>query len=219
MLRSVLSVLYWLIQVFDHGQACRDLGLCTPLLTCSHCQCYFCYARYQPREAQHCVPALTPLSYSTKQWWWVPNHAPSLGALNNNLLLDHRLSSLVSVNLQQLPPPPKQKILSNNNSSFNLFCAGDSFVKDGQNFTVVSGSMHYFRVVPQLWPDRLHKLRACGLNTGTICPLYTRTHHRPLPTWCIWGREGGREREREQRTCSLPFFNKLCHMTLFLCFQ
>ncbi|MFE3449932.1 beta-galactosidase family protein [Nonomuraea sp. NPDC059194] len=31
--------------------------------------------------------------------------------------------------------------------------------------TVLSGAMHYFRTLPQQWPDRLGKLRAMGLDT------------------------------------------------------
>ncbi|GFO02827.1 beta-galactosidase, partial [Plakobranchus ocellatus] len=32
-------------------------------------------------------------------------------------------------------------------------------------FRIFSGAMHYFRVVPEYWMDRLKKLKACGLNT------------------------------------------------------
>lgn len=42
---------------------------------------------------------------------------------------------------------------------------GDHFVLDGRPFRILSGSIHYFRVIPQLWEDRLLKLRAMGLNT------------------------------------------------------
>lgn len=39
------------------------------------------------------------------------------------------------------------------------------FLLDGVPFTVLSGAIHYFRVVPEYWEDRLKKLRACGFNT------------------------------------------------------
>ena len=39
------------------------------------------------------------------------------------------------------------------------------FLLDGKPFTVISGAIHYFRVVPDYWEDRLKKLRACGFNT------------------------------------------------------
>ncbi|AIQ22730.1 beta-galactosidase family protein [Paenibacillus sp. FSL H7-0737] len=36
---------------------------------------------------------------------------------------------------------------------------------DGQPYRIVSGAIHYFRVVPEYWKDRLLKLKACGFNT------------------------------------------------------
>ncbi|MBE5802646.1 MAG: beta-galactosidase [Clostridiales bacterium] len=41
----------------------------------------------------------------------------------------------------------------------------DNFYLDGKTFQVISGSIHYFRVVPQYWRDRLLKLLAMGCNT------------------------------------------------------
>ena len=41
----------------------------------------------------------------------------------------------------------------------------DRFLIDGQPTTILSGAIHYFRVVPEYWEDRLKKLKACGLNT------------------------------------------------------
>jgi len=40
-----------------------------------------------------------------------------------------------------------------------------SFLLHGQPFRILSGAMHYFRVVPEYWRDRLEKMRAFGLNT------------------------------------------------------
>jgi beta-galactosidase len=42
---------------------------------------------------------------------------------------------------------------------------GDHFALDGRPLRILSGAMHYFRVPPELWADRLLKLRAMGLNT------------------------------------------------------
>lgn len=39
------------------------------------------------------------------------------------------------------------------------------FEMDGQPFRILAGAMHYFRVPPQYWGDRLHKLRLMGCNT------------------------------------------------------
>ncbi len=41
---------------------------------------------------------------------------------------------------------------------------GDGFVLDGKPIRLISGAMHYFRIVPDYWEDRLRKLRACGFN-------------------------------------------------------
>ncbi|MBR2460151.1 MAG: beta-galactosidase, partial [Clostridia bacterium] len=48
-------------------------------------------------------------------------------------------------------------------STFNF--KGKSFYLDGKPFTVLSGAMHYWRIVPEYWEDRLKKLKACGFNT------------------------------------------------------
>ena len=40
-----------------------------------------------------------------------------------------------------------------------------NFLLDGQPFRILSGAMHYFRIHPDYWRDRLIKLKALGLNT------------------------------------------------------
>ncbi|KAJ3664571.1 hypothetical protein Zmor_000127 [Zophobas morio] len=39
------------------------------------------------------------------------------------------------------------------------------FTLNDKNISIYSGTMHYFRIPPQHWRDRLRKLRAAGLNT------------------------------------------------------
>ena len=39
------------------------------------------------------------------------------------------------------------------------------FVVEGKAKRILSGAIHYFRVVPDYWEDRLKKLQAAGLNT------------------------------------------------------
>ena len=46
------------------------------------------------------------------------------------------------------------------------------FFRDGKPHRILSGAMHYFRIPPQYWRDRMEKLRACGFNT--------------LETYCCW---------------------------------
>lgn len=41
----------------------------------------------------------------------------------------------------------------------------DQFLYNGQATRIISGAIHYFRVVPEYWEDRLQKLLACGFNT------------------------------------------------------
>lgn len=48
-------------------------------------------------------------------------------------------------------------------SIFDL--TSDGFAYNGQKVSILSGAVHYFRVVPEYWRDRLLKLKACGLNT------------------------------------------------------
>ena len=42
---------------------------------------------------------------------------------------------------------------------------GTDFVVMGKKMKILSGAMHYFRIPPAYWEDRLMKLKAMGLNT------------------------------------------------------
>ena len=42
---------------------------------------------------------------------------------------------------------------------------GNIFIKDGEEYTIISGAMHYFRIPREYWRDRLQKLKECGFNT------------------------------------------------------
>lgn len=41
----------------------------------------------------------------------------------------------------------------------------DHFEIDGKKFNIYSGTIHYFRIMPEYWRDRLLKLKAAGFNT------------------------------------------------------
>jgi beta-galactosidase len=43
--------------------------------------------------------------------------------------------------------------------------SGDQFLLNDKPFRILSGAIHYFRIVPEYWRDRLEKARAFGLNT------------------------------------------------------
>jgi beta-galactosidase len=46
-----------------------------------------------------------------------------------------------------------------------LTISGNHFRLNNEPFRILSGALHYFRVVPEYWRDRLAKMRAFGLNT------------------------------------------------------
>lgn len=58
---------------------------------------------------------------------------------------------------------------------------GEQFLLDQKPFRFLSGTIHYFRVTPDYWEDRLKKLRACGFNaveTYTCWNLHERQEGR-----------------------------------------
>lgn len=48
---------------------------------------------------------------------------------------------------------------------FEIAMGLSKFYLDGKPFQIISGAIHYFRVVPEYWQDRLEKLKAMGCNT------------------------------------------------------
>ncbi|MFE9424846.1 beta-galactosidase family protein [Kitasatospora sp. NPDC006697] len=46
-----------------------------------------------------------------------------------------------------------------------LTTTADGFLRDGRPHRIVSAAVHYFRIHPDLWHDRLARLRAMGVNT------------------------------------------------------
>ena len=47
----------------------------------------------------------------------------------------------------------------------SVFEIRDDFYLGGKPFKIISGAIHYFRIVPEYWRDRLEKLKAMGANT------------------------------------------------------
>ncbi|WP_338483133.1 beta-galactosidase family protein [Streptomyces sp. SCSIO 75703] len=57
--------------------------------------------------------------------------------------------------------------------------SAEGFTLDGRPLRILSGALHYFRVLPAQWPQRLRMLRAMGLNTvETYVPW---NFHEPRP--------------------------------------
>ena len=50
-------------------------------------------------------------------------------------------------------------------SAMALEARDNEFFLNGKSLRILSGAMHYFRVLPQYWSDRMRKMKACGLNT------------------------------------------------------
>ncbi|XP_031263428.1 beta-galactosidase 17 isoform X1 [Pistacia vera] len=57
--------------------------------------------------------------------------------------------------------------------------AEDMFWKDGKPFQIIGGDVHYFRVLPEYWEDRLLRAKALGLNTIQIYVPWNL--HEPKP--------------------------------------
>ena len=59
----------------------------------------------------------------------------------------------------------KERDPENSDEGAKLTTNGLEFSLHGKPFRILSGAIHYFRVVPEYWKDRLLKLKAMGLNT------------------------------------------------------
>ncbi|VVC31544.1 Glycoside hydrolase superfamily,Beta-galactosidase 1-like,Glycoside hydrolase, family [Cinara cedri] len=66
-----------------------------------------------------------------------------------------------------------------NERTFIIDYEKNEFLKDGQVFRYVSGSLHYFRVPQQYWKDRIQKYKAAGLNAITTYVEWSL--HEPYP--------------------------------------
>ncbi len=55
--------------------------------------------------------------------------------------------------------------MANENVNKGTFEIRDRFYLNGEPFQIIAGGIHYFRVLPEYWEDRLQKLKALGCNT------------------------------------------------------
>ncbi|KAM0938187.1 putative beta-galactosidase [Dioscorea sansibarensis] len=60
---------------------------------------------------------------------------------------------------------PRRHLSKSKSGDRGFWIADDKFWKDGQPFQIIGGDLHYSRVVPQYWKDRLLRAKALGLNT------------------------------------------------------
>ncbi|XP_015280560.1 PREDICTED: beta-galactosidase-1-like protein [Gekko japonicus] len=63
--------------------------------------------------------------------------------------------------------------------SFSIDYTNNCFCKDGVPFRYISGSIHYFRIPPGYWKDRLLKMYMSGLNAVQVYVPWN--YHEPLP--------------------------------------
>ncbi|XP_069473009.1 beta-galactosidase-like [Ambystoma mexicanum] len=59
-------------------------------------------------------------------------------------------------------------VMASTSPTFHIDYENNCFRKDGQVFRYVSGSIHYFRIPPEYWKDRLLKMYMAGLNAIQI---------------------------------------------------
>ncbi|XP_023341954.1 beta-galactosidase isoform X3 [Eurytemora carolleeae] len=73
---------------------------------------------------------------------------------------------------------------SANKRTFSISFRKNTFIKDGEPYRYISGSMHYFRVPRQYWRERLEKMRVAGL---TCVQTYVEwSSHQPNPEETIF---------------------------------
>ncbi|CDY11134.1 BnaC06g23860D [Brassica napus] len=83
---------------------------------------------------------------------------------------------------QSLPPalPRDEKMMSR-----KFYIKDDMFWKGENPFQIIGGDLHYFRVLPEYWEDRLMRAKALGLNTiQTYVPWNL---HEPKPGKMVQG--------------------------------
>lgn len=76
---------------------------------------------------------------------------------------------LISISLLATVRTVRHNALNSSTTrSFTIDYENDCFLKDGEPFRYVSGSIHYVRVHPSDWADRLRKMRYAGLDAVQV---------------------------------------------------
>lgn len=94
------------------------------------------------------------------------------------------------------------------------FVIGDEdFLLDGRPHRIISGALHYFRVHPDLWADRIDKARLLGLNTvETYVPWNA---HAPAPD--RWTTDGMLDLGRFLRTVAEAGLHAIVRPGPYIC--
>ncbi|MGW1091550.1 glycoside hydrolase family 35 protein [Streptomyces sp. NPDC002596] len=69
--------------------------------------------------------------------------------------------------------------MTNPRPATELTAIDRGFLRDGRPHQIISAAIHYFRVHPELWEDRLRRLRAMGVNTVETYIAWNL--HQPTP--------------------------------------
>ncbi|XP_033016218.1 beta-galactosidase-1-like protein isoform X2 [Lacerta agilis] len=85
-----------------------------------------------------------------------------------------------------------QRQASSTDRSFRIDYVNNCFLKDGARFRYISGSIHYFRVPPAYWKDRLLKMYMSGLNAVQVYVPWN--YHEPQPG--VYNFSGDRDLEK-----------------------
>ncbi|XP_069083282.1 beta-galactosidase-1-like protein isoform X2 [Pleurodeles waltl] len=75
-----------------------------------------------------------------------------------------RTPSMAPLRTALLPALWYLGVMASSSPTFEIDYENDCFRKDGLKFQYVSGSIHYFRIPPEYWKDRLLKMYMAGLN-------------------------------------------------------
>lgn len=88
-------------------------------------------------------------------------------SVNVSFLLISSLDRVADVMCTSLPEtlPSLYEHYTSGGVKVGLVPTADGFMLNGKPFRVISGAIHYFRVHPDYWRDRLVKLRAAGVTT------------------------------------------------------
>ena len=92
------------------------------------------------REHRYRIGVLSVVGFVAVIWLW--RHLPSWESLTT------------------LGPNPRRASIRQ-----GLQLRDNKFILEGKELRILSGAMHYFRIVPEYWEDRLKRLKAAGLNT------------------------------------------------------
>ncbi len=87
------------------------------------------------------------------------------------------------------------------------------FLLDGEPFRVLSGAIHYFRVHPDQWADRIRKARQMGLNT--IETYVAWNLHAPQPD--VWDTTGRLDLARFLRTVAAEGMTAIVRPGPYIC--